>query len=237
MKLLKNYSEAQVALESETGQLIIDINSLTWKKIEQVNKEEQEFINDVMQEQFERRWGDTISVATDVMETFQGFLVDFALGVKVSFKDMVDAIGRRILEFTTQVLIVEPIIRAFMELLKGFGTGGGGLMGSLFRGLAPDMTAFAGGGVISEPVFGVGAKSNKGYMIGEAGPEVVIPADEFGSLSKGGASNINLTINAVDSKSVTELLRTNPQAVTIPLVEALSAGDRGLASSIRLAVN
>jgi len=67
--------------------------------------------------------------------------------------------------------------------------------------------------------------------------EVVIPADEFNGLGKGGSTNINLTINAVDSKSVTDLLRSNPQAVTIPLVEALSAGDRGLSASIRTAVN
>lgn len=237
MVFLKNYSEAQVALETETGRLITDITSLTWQKIEQINQDEQKAITDVMQEQFEKRWGNTIAVARDVMETFQGFIVDFALGVKVSFKDMVDAVGRRILEFTTQVLIVEPIIRSFMELLKGYSTGGGGVLGSILSGLAPDMASFAGGGVISEPVFGVGAKSNKGYMIGEAGPEVVIPADEFSGLGKGGSTNINLTINAVDSKSVTDLLRTNPQAVTIPLVEALSAGDKGLAASIRLAVN
>ncbi len=47
------------------------------------------------------------------------------------------------------------------------------------------------------------------------------------------SSNININISALDSKSVVELMRDNPSAITGPLTEALTLGDRGMTSAIR----
>jgi tape measure domain-containing protein len=49
-------------------------------------------------------------------------------------------------------------------------------------------------------------------------------------------NNITINISAVDSKSLIDLLRDNPDAITVPLSEALSVGDRGLINSIRGAI-
>ena len=55
-----------------------------------------------------------------------------------------------------------------------------------------DVLKYAEGGLINEPVFGLGQRSGKGYLLGEAGAEMVTPMGK----NKGGANYIvNLSIN------------------------------------------
>lgn len=46
-------------------------------------------------------------------------------------------------------------------------------------------------------------------------------------------NNVNVSISALDSKSLTDLMRENPQAVTIPIIDAMQGGDRGLTAAMR----
>jgi len=68
----------------------------------------------------------------------------------------------------------------------------GDLMGKVFGGFGKFM-GFAGGGIIPEPVVGVGVQSGRGYTFAEQGPERVIPTGESGG---------GLTVNFNDLKVV-----------------------------------
>lgn len=176
-----------------------------------------------------------------VANEFTKFVVDLATGADVSLKDLLSNMSQKLLTFVTELLVMKPI----MDWLAGWLTGisGQGAKLNVFETAfaaafrmpklaSPAPKAMAAGGIINEPVVGVGMRTKGAYMIGEQGPEAVVPMDQMG----GKASNVNVTINALDSRSVTELLSENPQAIMGPLVEAINNGDRGLSSSLRLAV-
>lgn len=70
-------------------------------------------------------------------------------------------------------------VAGLLSLIPGVGS-----FGSIFSALG-GLFKFAGGGVISEPVYGVGAKSKRGYLIGESGPEMVSPLNGMPSGQNG----------------------------------------------------
>lgn len=161
---------------------------------------------------------------------FSSFVADTALGIETSFSGMLKSMAHSLIEYATQILVVKPIIEWLGNALASPGTGGG-VISSLFGTFLGGFKGFAKGGIINEPIVGIGA-SGSGYMFGEDGPEAVIPTGT--ASNRDSSKNVNITINAVDSKSVTDLLRNNPQAVTTPIVEALTLGDRSLTSALRL---
>lgn len=82
----------------------------------------------------------------------------------------------------------------------------GGGIGKMF----PVMKAMANGGIINEPVIGVGQNSGHGYLLGENGAEAVTPLGKSGS-SSGITININAPVYGVDNlKSI--ILTTMQQA-------------------------
>ena len=91
----------------------------------------------------------------------------------------------------------------------------------------------AAGGIIPEPVFGIGA-SGQTYTFGENGPETVVPGVR--GLQSGAGSVVNITINAVDASSFADLAKRNPGAIVAPVMEALNQGNLGLRNSIRRVV-
>jgi phage-related minor tail protein len=187
-------------------------------------------------------WEKDVTGAFDsVLNEFSSFVVDLATGADVTFEDMLKNMAKKMLEFATQILVLKPILEWFQSWLKGtYGIGQASGFGDLARvalGSIGRPIAMATGGVISEPVLGIGAKSKSSYLIGEAGPEVVKPMGQAQSSAGGGANNININISAVDSRSVTQLMRDNPQAITGPITEALASGDRGLTSAIRTGIS
>jgi len=123
--------------------------------------------------------------------------------------------------------IAYATIKAF--LLKSiFGEGG---IGSIFGGFAnggvfdsAGVTAFASGGIVNQPTLfpfasGVG-------LMGEAGAEAIMPlkrtsSGDLGVQAEGGGgmTNITMNINAVDSKSFVEMMRTNRASVESIVVE------------------
>jgi hypothetical protein len=64
---------------------------------------------------------------------------------------------------------------------------------------------FANGGVIAEPVVGMGLNSRKSYMFGEAGNEIVIPASRYQSGGGAPAQNINIQVGGTLTANGTEL--------------------------------
>jgi tape measure domain-containing protein len=210
------------------------------KRIEEIRKEIFGTGKQSMEE-WEETMTDTLASA---MSEFTRFIVGLATGADVSFSKMLNSMAAKILDFTTTLLFVQPILDKFAFWMKStpvdMAAGkAGSISGVIFSAFSsffkrPTVKAMASGGVITEPVLGVGANSGSGYLMGEAGSEAIIPTDMLDSLGRGESVTVN--IQAVDSKSISELMRSNPQAVVGPIVEAIKSGDRGLSSSLRMAV-
>lgn len=205
----ERYVEVLEEMHSKYGDAVEAINKSTLNRLESLNAGE-------LLEDFSKEWGDQLDLAENVLYQFGDAVADWATGIDVSFSDMIKSIGKQLVAFTLKVLVIKPILDAFQESMMGFWSASKG-----------PVSAFAGGGVISEPVMGMGLRSGSKYLLGESGPESVSP------LSAKTGKDVNITINALDSKSVVELLRANPQAVTTPIVESLNAGDRGLTASMK----
>lgn len=109
----------------------------------------------------------------------------FSDAVKSIWKDLVREVVRLIGEMIAKWLV--------FSALTG---GGGGFIGRAFG------KGFASGGIIGEPSVLTGLQSGVSRMVGEAGPEAVVPigksvtAQEAGvDFGKGGGGGMNLTIN------------------------------------------
>jgi hypothetical protein len=62
----------------------------------------------------------------------------------------------------------------------------------------PDIPMLANGGIVTGPTLA---------MIGEAGPEAVIPLDRMGQMG-GGGTNVTINVNGGDPNAVVQALRT-----------------------------
>jgi hypothetical protein len=62
------------------------------------------------------------------------------------------------------------------------------------------------GGILNEPVLGFGQKTGKGYLMGESGPEAVVPLNGKDG-SSGGGNTFNITINASNIQDVERKLK------------------------------
>lgn len=72
-------------------------------------------------------------------------------------------------------------------------------IGGLFSGLQP-AKKFGNGGMITEPVIGVGQRSGQGYMFGERGNEMVTP------VGRGGGNTINIYVNGGDPIALKKII-------------------------------
>ena len=256
VKAFNKLGEAMMSVDQASGLALKGVADMP-KPIENVSNEVQETIKEMDtalkegQKAFWASFGTSSADALDkwrkeVNASFTGvtheltsLIVGMAMGADVSFRSMLDNMARKILEFTTHMLVIRPILEWFSTWLQGVtapgGAGGVGILGSIFSALGAKVPvkAMADGGMISEPVAGIGLRSQTPYLMGEKGPEVVVPEDQAGSSQ----TNVSVNIQAVDSKSVTDLMSRNPQAIIGPLVKAINSGDRGLSTSMRLAVS
>ena len=197
--------------------------------------------------QFEARHEDIIGFFEDTLDTTLSMMQDWATGGKVSFKDFTDSILKDMMAIVHKALVVKPLLDALRSFLdvneqqKGIGSTGGfftslfSFLGSSFSG--GQTKAFADGGMITEPIAGIGLTSGSRYTFGEEGKEAVVPMKSEKAVEQGGGTNIvNVNINTLDARSVAELMRSNPSAVTAPIVDALQGGDRGLMAAMRGAI-
>jgi hypothetical protein len=94
------------------------------------------------------------------------------------------------------------------SLLGGFLPGVGSLAGGLFGGLRNSIPFLADGGIVTGPQLSV---------IGEAGPEAVIPLDRMGSMGGGGDTYVTINVSGGDPQAVVNaLVRWSRQNGVLP---------------------
>jgi hypothetical protein len=124
--------------------------------------------------------------------------------------------------------------------------GAGDIITSGLAGLFGGGLALASGGWVNEPVAGIGLNSGQSYAFGENESELVLPkskidfandveqrAADGGGSGKRSIENINMSINAIDSKSFDDYTRRNSGVLTKRLIEAIERGDGGTLGAIR----
>ncbi len=142
-------------------------------------------------------WGQTVERMTSLV--LDGFL-RFTMTARGSFKEFIDSTIQDLLRLTARMAIA--------GLFKSAGLPG-----------------FAHGGFLAQGSLGI---------VGEAGPELIRAGHGGASIQpirgmvSGGARaggeppiNANVTIHAVDAKSFAQLIESNPQAVTVPVIQAI----------------
>lgn len=274
--------ETAKALVAAEKALLDDIEKERYKAMQKrASQMDEEFANE--KEAFEARNSDILGFFDNTLDSTLGMMQTWAAGGELSFKDFADSIIKDMTKIIFKAMVAKPLmdsLRGFLDAGEqasgtGVGTETGGFLTKLIGFAGSALTggtatkAFASGGIINEPVAGIGIKSGTKYTFGEKGDEAVVPlngrteaASPFESpmhSGEGEAKNsydkrlndnseenttnneenttnnnsVNITISAIDSKSITELMRNNPQAVTIPIIDALQGGDRGLTAAMR----
>ena len=137
--------------------------------------------------------------AQNMQQAFADFFFDAMTGEFKSLGDYLKGFLRSIAQTTSQILANILIRGAFSKL------GMGSLIG------------MASGGVINEPVYGIGA-SGQSYAFGENGPEMVSP------MGSGGGGNYNITINAIDAASFDTVVRRNPRSIIGVITDDMEMG-------------
>jgi len=138
--------------------------------------------------------------ANDMQRAFADFFFDAMTGEFKSLGDYLKGFLRSIAQTTSSILANILIRGAFSKL------GMGSLIG------------MAGGGVINEPIYGIGA-SGQSYAFGENGSEMVTPMGG----GKGGG-NYNITINAIDAASFDTVVRRNPRSIISVITDDMEMG-------------
>ena len=105
-------------------------------------------------------------IEVDGLQSLNDELADAILGAKSlgeAFGNVADQIIRDLLRIAIQRAVIAPLADA----LFGASEGGGGVLGSLLRGVGK---IFGGGRAIGGPV-----NAGTAYLVGERGPEIVVP--------------------------------------------------------------
>jgi hypothetical protein len=146
-------------------------------------------------------WEKTEGLRKGMVDVFQGVFEGIKSALRLGYNGLVG--------------ILNPILKK-LSGVRGFGWlpdalplwpegGGSNSQRDLQRFRNGDVTRFAEGGIVTKPMIG---------MVGEAGPEAIIPLSKF----NGGGSTINITVNASPLSS--------PADVGSAVVDALKAYER-----------
>jgi hypothetical protein len=147
-------------------------------------------------------FGDFENGMLSMADNISGALADMSQGAQLTFRDfqkMFDAFVRDMIAQAIKLLIVNAILRAMGVPLRYDGSG--------FKAGAG--TAF--GGEIQESATGGAMSKGRPYLVGERGPELIIPASsgtiknahDTRNAMKGGATVVNQTINVETGVSQT----------------------------------
>ncbi len=210
----KNYSEAEIA------QITAEIEALNAKQ--EVMKREQDIAN----------------VLKSSMEDAFMSMVDGTKSVGDAFKDMAKAIIAELFN----VLVVQQLVGSWNS---STGTGSG-LVGAIMSAFQADggvwhngskIEAFANGGVVSRPTT-FGMSGGRTGLMGEAGPEAIIPLKrgKDGKLGVAAATsgssdiviNNNISVTGSDAAAVrSEVMKMLPQIANVTKASVLNARQRG----------
>ena len=177
-------------------------------------------------------------VVSNAMQGLEDALVKATTTGKFEFKDMVDSIIEDVARLLIRTQITGPLAQGLSGLIGNIfgGSGSGGFFeqGAAFQ--SGKVTAFARGGIVSNPTLFPMAKGVG--LMGEFGPEAVLPltrtrAGKLGVEAVGGGGNF-YTVN-VDARGSTDPAGTSV-SVRRAVDEALSARIPGIVeTSARLA--
>jgi hypothetical protein len=138
-------------------------------------------------------------LASGTAELF-GEIFEKANAGLLTFKTLGEAVSnfaQDIIKAIVKLLIMQQILKALNVSTPAGGAAGGGfdLLSFLFRGFKP--RKFATGGLVTGPTFG---------MVGEAGPEAVLPLSYLNNLmsSVGGSANLQARVSGQDLLFVME---------------------------------
>lgn len=151
----------------------------------------------------------------DMADAFEGWANGFSQTLnevlwdsEATFGSIAESFGKMMTQIMIQKSIVEPIAGAAGSFFEGLFSGAGGVDG-----------ARASGGPVS---------AGKTYLVGEEGPELFSPGSSGtiipnNRISGGGDTiNVSLTVNAMDSRSVTQALSTHASQIVGIVQQAYS---------------
>jgi tape measure domain-containing protein len=172
------------------------------------------------------------------MNTIYKDLIDGSMTFDESMKKMLQSLR----DMIVQMLVLQPIAHLLAQTLNGIGGGGTGSYGSFIGSfLSGTVTNWATGGMVSsslpsgiysQPTMfpmatpGVRAFASGIGLLGEAGPEAVLPltrgTDGKLGVQGGGGSAINVTVNTLPGTTA-QVTRAPDGGVTIDMVETYVA--------------
>jgi hypothetical protein len=184
-------------------------------------------------------------VGMDSVKKLQSALTDFVMTGKLNFKDLAKSITRLIVEAligqaiqsaiakSESLLLMSSIRKAMRSVFEGalktfasipfpFNIAATGLAIKFGMGLVNKLKAFEKGGV---------ARANQPALVGEAGPEIIMPRKDMQVIpnkkigNMGGPVNVNFTINAIDTRGFRSLL--NNERGTIVNIINQAVTDKG----------
>jgi len=181
-----------------------------------------------------------------VFRTMEMAFADFCDTGQFKFKEFVRSALIQLNTLLFKIAVLEPMAKSLSAALQGGGGGGGGGFGGLLSGLfggggggdlfsmfggssgmffaKGGLIPYAAGGIVHRPT--VFPMANGMGLMGEAGPEAVIPlkrtaSGDLGVQAGAGGATYNITIQAADAQSFYEMCRRNPSAITDPIERAL----------------
>lgn len=177
-------------------------------------------------------------VVTNAMQGLEDALVKATTTGKFEFKELVDSILEDVARLLVRTQITGPLAQGLSGLISNiFGggqSGGGGFFGSLFadggafKG-GQQITAYARGGIVGKPT--IFPMANGMGLMGEAGPEAVLPLTRMSSgrlgVDAAGGRSGNYFAVSVDARGSTNPSATS-EMVKRAVDEALSARIPGI---------
>jgi tape measure domain-containing protein len=169
-------------------------------------------------------------------------LTDFVMNGKMEWKELQDAV----IEAMVNIFIQEQILKRMSAGFSGAFQAAGKSIANYFstpnaptapyQMASATTNAAAGGGVISEPVFGIGQKTGQSYSFGEKEAEVVLNQAQMKNIGNQG-TNVSVTpvINISTPPGTTATQQTSSDGLNIDVM--VSQIESKLASNMRRGSN
>ena len=170
---------------------------------------------ELIQEEQQRK--DLIGFVADSMGDSFMAMVDGTKSVKDAFREMASDIVRELY----RVLVVQQMVNAAKSFMGGFFADGGAFSGG------SQIQAYADGGVVGSPTY-FGMSGGKTGLMGEAGPEAILPLKrgangKLGVQVEGNGGGVTINQNINISTGVQQTVRTEIKSLMPQIAEQSKA--------------